>query len=78
MKGAENIDKMPMPEDGSRPKSWSHSFKLCQNIMKSINGIGPVMEKLFFEPQNVTWIDLSFNLIENVEDVCATPNDIIL
>ena len=69
VKGSENIDKMPMPEDGSRPKSWSHSFKLCQNGLKTISGIRPIMEQLFFEPQNITWIDLSFNLIETVEDV---------
>ncbi|BFZ14832.1 hypothetical protein BsWGS_17871 [Bradybaena similaris] len=55
-------------EDGEK-KYISHSLRLNNNKLTSINNLMSLAVSLFDNVTNIEWIDLSFNMLSNIEPV---------
>ena len=68
------IKKPKETEDG---KSAGKSFKLNNNFLTDLKCFPETVEKLFQHPEDLYWLDLSFNNIDKIDEVskvvaCAT------
>ncbi|CAL1537980.1 unnamed protein product [Lymnaea stagnalis] len=54
-------------KEKSDEKSQSMCLRLNNNFLKNINNISSIAASLFDNPANISWIDLSFNLLENID-----------
>ena len=60
-----NVKKVDM-RDG---KYNTKSIKLCNNSIADIKDLPTVLTSILFEPEAVTWLDLSFNDLPHIDGV---------
>ncbi|XP_070553996.1 leucine-rich repeat-containing protein 51-like [Ptychodera flava] len=64
------------PRTGQRPlkktgegKVVSSALKVNNNAIQDLNGFADIMSKLLDKPEEVSWVDLSFNDITKIDDI---------
>ncbi|XP_048215395.1 leucine-rich repeat-containing protein 51 [Perognathus longimembris pacificus] len=67
------------PRIGQRPLKYSKSGKsltqalwLNNNVLNDLKGLNQVVSQLLEQPQNLAWIDLSFNDLTSIDPVLTT------
>ncbi|KAM4702279.1 leucine-rich repeat-containing protein 51 isoform 1-T4 [Discoglossus pictus] len=67
------------PREGLKPlkrcengKLLSHAVRLNNNTLTDLIGFGETISKLLSDPSQLSWIDLSFNDLSNIDPVLTT------
>lgn len=68
------------PRTGLRPlkhsksgKSLTQSLWLNNNVLNELRDFNQVISKLLEHPENLAWIDLSFNDLTSIDPVSSQP-----
>ena len=60
-------------DSNNSTKKKSNSLRLCYNKLSNTDGFSAAVGELIEDPQNLKWLDLSFNNITKIDPVrCAS------
>lgn len=55
-------------EDGEHVKAHANSLRLNNNALEDLSSLPATVQSLFFHPECIKWLDLSFNLLKTIDD----------